>query len=131
MRADGRVTLNTSIIRSFPFGERKQIQFRGEFFNLPNHPNFGNPGHQFEGAGFGIVSAAPARTTSATRVTAHILSLTAPRNLYPSVFLIMLGEFEYILMSTLMRLGDEAYGTSIRAATVCWFSVKWRARVPR
>ena len=32
--------------------ERKQLQFRGEFFNLPNHPNFGNPTHQFEGAGF-------------------------------------------------------------------------------
>lgn len=62
VRADGRINLNYSLIRMFPVGERKQLQFRGEFINLPNHPNLGNPGHQFEGAGFGIVSGArPAR----------------------------------------------------------------------
>lgn len=62
VRADGIININCSLIRMFPVGERKQLQFRGEFFNLPNHPNFGNPGHQFEGAGFGIVnSARPAR----------------------------------------------------------------------
>lgn len=62
VRADGRINLNASLIRSFTVGEQKQLQFRGEFFNWPNHPNFGNPGHQFEGAGFGIVnSARPAR----------------------------------------------------------------------
>lgn len=62
VRADGRININCSILRNFPIGERKQVQFRGEFFNLPNHPNFGNPAHQFEGAGFGVVnSARPAR----------------------------------------------------------------------
>ena len=62
IRADGRINVNCSLIRSFQVAERKQLQFRGEFFNLPNHPNFGNPTHQFEGAGFGIVnSARPAR----------------------------------------------------------------------
>ncbi len=58
VRADGRIGWNTSLIRSFRLAERKQMQFRGEFFNLPNHPNFNNPGHQFQGAGFGIVNAA-------------------------------------------------------------------------
>jgi len=58
VRADGRINWNTSLIRSFRIGERKQMQFRGEFFNLPNHPNFNNPSHQFQGAGFGIVNAA-------------------------------------------------------------------------
>ncbi|MBI3684002.1 MAG: TonB-dependent receptor [Acidobacteria bacterium] len=62
VRADGRININCSVIRNFSLRERKQVQFRGEFFNLPNHPNFGNPAHQFEGAGFGIVnSARPAR----------------------------------------------------------------------
>lgn len=62
IRADGRININCSLIRTFPVGERMQLQLRGEFFNLPNHPNFGNPDHQFEGAGFGIVnSARPAR----------------------------------------------------------------------
>ena len=36
--------------------------FRGEFFDLLNHPNFMVPAHTFNGPGFGIVSAArPAR----------------------------------------------------------------------
>jgi hypothetical protein len=62
IRADGRVNIHASLLRNFPVGERKQSQFRGESFNLPNHPNFGNPTHQFEGAGFGVVnSARPAR----------------------------------------------------------------------
>jgi len=29
----------------------------------------------------------------------------------------MLGEFEYLLLSAAMRLGDEAYGASVRAET--------------
>lgn len=58
VRADGRININASLLRNFAVAERKQFQFRGEFFNLPNHPNFGNPTHQFEGAGFGVVSSA-------------------------------------------------------------------------
>jgi hypothetical protein len=62
VRAPGRSNINVSLIRAFPVAERKQLQFRGEFFNVPNHSNFGNPARQFEGAGFGIVSSArPAR----------------------------------------------------------------------
>jgi hypothetical protein len=60
VRADGVVNLNCSAIRSFRLRERMQLQFRGEFFNALNHPNFGNPGITFEGAGFAIVSSAKA-----------------------------------------------------------------------
>ena len=58
IRADGRVNINTSLIRAFSVREGMQLQFRGELFNLPNHPNFGNPTQRFEGAGFGIVNSA-------------------------------------------------------------------------
>jgi hypothetical protein len=58
VRADGRINFNCSLIRSFHVSEKKQLQVRGEFFNLPNHPNFGNPGRTFQGPGFGIVSSA-------------------------------------------------------------------------
>ena len=29
------------------------MEFRGEFFNIINHPNFANPGATLGGAGFG------------------------------------------------------------------------------
>ena len=62
VRADGIFNVNTSIIRSFHLAEKKTLQFRGELFDLLNHPNFMVPGHTFNGPGFGIVDAArPAR----------------------------------------------------------------------
>ena len=56
MRGDGKVNFDCSILRNFAFSENKRLQFRGEVFNAPNHPNFGLPGHTFGGPGFGIVS---------------------------------------------------------------------------
>jgi hypothetical protein len=41
-------------------GEGRKIQFRGEFFNAFNHPDFGLPGRTFGGPGFGLVSGARA-----------------------------------------------------------------------
>jgi hypothetical protein len=32
-----------SLFKSFPFGEGRSIEFRGEFFNAFNHPSFANP----------------------------------------------------------------------------------------
>ncbi len=32
-----------SVMKNWTFGERYGVQFRGEFFNLFNHPNFANP----------------------------------------------------------------------------------------
>ncbi len=62
VRAAGSVGFNASLIRVFPVGEGKLLHFRGEMQNLPNHPNFGLPGNQFEGPGFGIINVArPAR----------------------------------------------------------------------
>jgi hypothetical protein len=62
LRGDGVVNLNCSLIRTFTIAEKKTLQFRGETFNVANHPNFGLPGRVFEGAGFGVISSArPAR----------------------------------------------------------------------
>jgi hypothetical protein len=58
VRADGTINVDMSILRNFPIGENKKIQFRGEFFNITNHPNFGRPGDTLNGPGFGIVSGA-------------------------------------------------------------------------
>jgi hypothetical protein len=39
------------------------VQFRGEFFNAFNHPQFNVPGRVLGGAGFGIVSSASTART--------------------------------------------------------------------
>jgi hypothetical protein len=38
------VDLDGSIARKFPFGERTDLTFRAEYFNLLNHTNLGDPG---------------------------------------------------------------------------------------
>ena len=40
--------------------------------------------------------------------------LDAPNDYYHNVALIMLGEFEYLLITAAANLGDEAYGAAIR-----------------
>jgi hypothetical protein len=63
LRSDGLVNFDVSLSRNFPVGEKKKFQFRGEFFNLFNHPSFGTPGQNLGGPGFGVVStASPGRT---------------------------------------------------------------------
>lgn len=62
VRSDGKFNLDMSLLKNFPIGERRKIQLRGEFFNITNHPNFGNPGSTFGAPGFGVISTAdPAR----------------------------------------------------------------------
>ena len=46
-----------SLFKQFKFTERYQLQFRAEFFNAFNHPNFGNPNANISSpGGFGKVS---------------------------------------------------------------------------
>ncbi|MSO21262.1 MAG: hypothetical protein EXQ56_12555 [Acidobacteria bacterium] len=35
--------MDFSVFKAFAVGEGKSLQFRAEFFNLPNHPNFAGP----------------------------------------------------------------------------------------
>jgi hypothetical protein len=58
LRADRKFSTDLSVIRSFPIRERMRLQFRAEFLNAPNHPDFGQPGKSLGGAGFGVVSSA-------------------------------------------------------------------------
>jgi hypothetical protein len=53
-RGPGFHRLDFSLFKQFPVTERVRIEFRSEFFNLANHPNFSLPG--FSGNG---VTAAP------------------------------------------------------------------------
>lgn len=45
--------------KTFALGsERLRLQFRGEFFNVPNHTNLGNPNAQVTSGGFGSIRGA-------------------------------------------------------------------------
>jgi hypothetical protein len=39
----GLISLNTMVSKSFTVYRESAVQFRAEFFNLPNHPNFDSP----------------------------------------------------------------------------------------
>ncbi len=52
-RGPGFHRLDFSLFKQFAVTERFRLEFRSEFFNLTNHPNFSNPGF----AGNGVVAA--------------------------------------------------------------------------
>jgi hypothetical protein len=45
-----------SLFKQFKMSERYSLQFRAEFFNAFNHPNFANPSANFGSANFGKVT---------------------------------------------------------------------------
>jgi hypothetical protein len=62
LRADGQENFDFAVFKKTTIAERVGLEFRTEFFNLFNHPQFGFPGQNFiPGAtsaqsGFGVVS---------------------------------------------------------------------------
>ena len=56
LRSAGYWNLDTSLFRKFPFGERYQLEIRGEAFNIFNHPTLGTPDSNFSDANFGRVT---------------------------------------------------------------------------
>jgi Carboxypeptidase regulatory-like domain/TonB dependent receptor len=55
-RGFGAAQWDLAIHRNFPIRESIHLQFRGELFNVLNHPNFGPPSGQFGQGGFGLSS---------------------------------------------------------------------------
>jgi len=43
LRADGLVSIDLNIVKNIKVAEGQTLQFRADFFNLPNHRNFGIP----------------------------------------------------------------------------------------
>jgi hypothetical protein len=43
LRGPRQTNVDFSVIKRFPLGEAKSVEFRAEFFNLFNHVNFANP----------------------------------------------------------------------------------------
>ena len=43
LRGPSQANYDFSAVKNFAIGERRNLQWRSEFFNIFNHPNFGNP----------------------------------------------------------------------------------------
>jgi hypothetical protein len=57
VRGPGLANVDLSLFKNIPITERFTLQFRGEFFNVLNHTNFGNPGTTMGVGSFGVISA--------------------------------------------------------------------------
>ena len=58
LRGPGLKVFDMGLYRNIPIGERMNAQFRSEFFNIFNHPNFGQPNAGLGNpAAFGIITA--------------------------------------------------------------------------
>jgi hypothetical protein len=62
LEGPGQINVDFSLFKNFEIAEGRELQFRGEFFNLVNHPNFQGNSIQltFDQAGAGQISAANA-----------------------------------------------------------------------
>jgi hypothetical protein len=58
LRADGLKNFDLGLYRSFRISERQSLQFRAEFFNLPNHPNFFLPNASAASSSFATIGRA-------------------------------------------------------------------------
>jgi hypothetical protein len=52
----GIQAVDLSLFKDFRFTERWRLQFRAEFFNAFNHPNFASPNTDISSSSFGKVS---------------------------------------------------------------------------
>jgi hypothetical protein len=48
--------LDFNAVKDFPLTERFRLQFRGEFFDIFNHPSFGLPDNTVTDSNFGIIT---------------------------------------------------------------------------
>jgi hypothetical protein len=60
MSLPGQISIDFSIFKNFQITENTKLQFRSEFFNLPNHPNFGGLDRNFDSPSAGELTTAAA-----------------------------------------------------------------------
>src|SRR5262249_37646411 len=58
IRAPGTQQVNFSFSKRFPIGGQARLEFRGEFYNLLNHNNFGNPDTNISNVTVGTITTA-------------------------------------------------------------------------
>jgi Carboxypeptidase regulatory-like domain/TonB dependent receptor len=74
LRGPGFFNVDLSLFRSFALTERIKLQFRGEFLNALNHPNFSNPGSDISNAGaFGYITSTTGTGERNIRLSARVV----------------------------------------------------------
>lgn len=68
LRGFGATQWDFAIHRDFPIRESLKLQFRGEMFNVLNHPNFGPPNGSLGTGGFGVSNQLLAQSLSGGNV---------------------------------------------------------------
>jgi hypothetical protein len=58
VRADGRINFDFAVSKRFTFGEGSFLQFRADFLNAFNHPDFALPNNILSAGAFGAISEA-------------------------------------------------------------------------
>src|SRR5262249_4865867 len=64
MLGPGMQAFDAALMKNIRFKENQKMQFRGEVFNVLNHPIFGQPGTTFNTADFGTIRSTLVNTTS-------------------------------------------------------------------
>jgi hypothetical protein len=73
LRAPGLTDLDLSLFKNFTFKERFRLQFRGEAFNLMNHPFFSPPNATLGGATAGVISTCNNATARDIQIAVKLL----------------------------------------------------------
>ena len=71
LRSDGLKQFDFTVMKLFPITEAKQVEFRGEFFNVFNHPTFAAPRNTINSASGAQVGS----TLNAARIVQLALKL--------------------------------------------------------
>ena len=81
-RGPGYFDIDSSVYKGFALAERFKFRFGASFYNLLNHPNFGNPNSNAGGSGFGTITAtrmapnSPYGTFFGSAVSGRVVVLT-------------------------------------------------------
>ena len=78
MQGPDFVNTDFSVVKNTKITERFNLQFRAEFFDIFNHPNFGNPNNTATATSFGQITSTrfPAGDFGSAREIQFALKLT-------------------------------------------------------
>lgn len=81
LRGFGAWQIDTALRRQFNLTERMNLQFRAEFFNILNHPNFADFNSDMRNTSFGVSTSTLAQSLSASGGLSQLYQFGGPRSI--------------------------------------------------